>query len=86
MRTHAHRPRLDAESQRLLRDLTEVTSLPRGGPIPAWQSARLNARYHAALRLAEIVLRATSVEHQPGTVAQGSWWSRLHVRVLGQTL
>ena len=30
---------------------------------------RLNARYHAALRLAELVLRATSVEHESGTVA-----------------
>ncbi len=65
-------PRVDAEAQRmlrrLLRDLTEVTSLRRGDPVPAWQPTRLNARYHAALRLAEIVLRATSVEHQPGTV------------------
>lgn len=65
-------PRVDAESQRmlrrLLRDFTEVTSLSRGDPIPAWQPTRLNARYHAALRLAEIVLGATSVEHQPGGV------------------
>jgi 5-methylcytosine-specific restriction enzyme subunit McrC len=66
-------PRVDAESQhmlrRLLRDFTEVTSLSRADPIPVWQPSRLNARYHAALRLAEIVLRATSVEHQVGTVA-----------------
>ena len=65
-------PRVDAGSQRmlrrLLRDFSEVTSLSRGDPIPAWQPTRLNARYHAALRLAEIVLRATSVEHQPGSV------------------
>ena len=65
-------PRVDAESQRmlrrLLRDFTEVTSLSRGDPIPAWQPARPNARYHAALRLAEIVLRATSVEHESGGV------------------
>jgi 5-methylcytosine-specific restriction enzyme subunit McrC len=63
-------PRVDAESQhrlrRLLRDFSDVTSLSRGDLIPAWQPTRLNARYHAALRLAEIVLRATSVEHQAG--------------------
>jgi hypothetical protein len=29
----------------------------------------LNARYHTALRLAELVLRATSAEHAAGTVA-----------------
>jgi len=65
-------PRVDAESQRmlrrLLRDFSEVASLPRGDPIPAWQPARLNARYHVALRLAEIVLHATSVEHDAGGV------------------
>ena len=66
-------PRVDAESQRmlrrLLRDFTDVTPLHRGEQIPGWQATRLNARYHAALRLAELVLRATSVEHESGTVA-----------------
>ena len=66
-------PRVDAESQhmlrRLLRDFTDVTPLHRGEQIPGWQATRLNARYHPALRLAELVLRATSVEHEFGTVA-----------------
>jgi 5-methylcytosine-specific restriction enzyme subunit McrC len=66
-------PLVDAESQRmlrrLLRDLSDVTPLHRGDQIPDWQATRLNARYHAALRLAELVLRATSVEHGSGTVA-----------------
>jgi 5-methylcytosine-specific restriction enzyme subunit McrC len=66
-------PRVDAESQRmlrrLLRDFTDVTPLRRGEQIPGWQATRLNARYHAALRLAELVLRATSVEHESGPVA-----------------
>ena len=66
-------PRVDAESQRmlrrLLRDFSDVTPLHRGEQIPGWQATRLNARYHAALRLAELVLRATSVEHESGTVA-----------------
>ena len=63
-------PRVDAESQRmlrrLLRDFADVTPLSRGDPVPSWQPSRLNARYHTALRLAELVLRATSVEHGPG--------------------
>ena len=55
--------------RRLLRDFSDVTPLHRGEQIPGWQATRLNARYHAALRLAELVLRATSVEHESGTVA-----------------
>ena len=66
-------PGVDAESQRmlrrLLRDFADVTPLSRGDPVPAWQPTRLNARYHTALRLAELVLRATSVEHGSGGVA-----------------
>jgi 5-methylcytosine-specific restriction enzyme subunit McrC len=66
-------PRVDAESQRmlrrLLRDFADVTPLSRGDPIPAWRPTRLNIRYHAALRLAELVLRATSAEHDRGGVA-----------------
>jgi 5-methylcytosine-specific restriction enzyme subunit McrC len=66
-------PRVDPESsrmlRRLLRDFTGVGSIPHGDPIPAWQPTRLNTRYHTALRLAELVLRATSVEHEAGFVA-----------------
>ena len=66
-------PLVDAESQRmlrrLLRDFSDVTPLHRREQIPGWQATKLNARYHAALRLAELVLRATSVEHKSGTVA-----------------
>jgi 5-methylcytosine-specific restriction enzyme subunit McrC len=66
-------PRVDAESlhrlRRLLRDFGDVTPISRGDPVPGWQPTRLNARYHAALRLAELVLRATSVEHESGGVA-----------------
>ena len=40
--------------------LAGVSSLRRGAPLPAWQPTRLNARYHAALRLAELVLRNSS--------------------------
>jgi len=66
-------PRVGAGSQhmlrRLLRDFADVTPLSRGDQVPAWQATRLNARYHMALRLAELVLRATSVEHERGGVA-----------------
>ena len=68
-----HVPGVDPESslrlRRLLREFGDVTPLDRRDPIPSWQSTRLNLRYHAALRFAELVLRATSVEHGPGGVA-----------------
>lgn len=56
---------------RLLRlrvQLAEITPIPRGHPLPAWRSSRLNTRYHDALRLADLVLRGASVEHRPGDV------------------
>jgi 5-methylcytosine-specific restriction enzyme subunit McrC len=55
--------------RRLLREFADVTSLARRDPVPAWQATRLNARYQSSLRLAELVLRATSFEHVPGDVA-----------------
>jgi 5-methylcytosine-specific restriction enzyme subunit McrC len=66
-------PRVDEESSRmlrhLLRDFADVSVIGRGDPVPSWQPTRLNVRYHTALRLAGLVLRATSVEHSAGTVA-----------------
>jgi 5-methylcytosine-specific restriction enzyme subunit McrC len=66
-------PGVDAQSQRmlrrLLRDFADVMPLSWHDPLPAWQPTRLNARYHTALRLAELVLRATSAEHGSGAVA-----------------
>jgi 5-methylcytosine-specific restriction enzyme subunit McrC len=66
-------PRVDEESarmlRRLLREFGDVTPVPRGDPVPAWTPSRLNARYHVALRLAGLILRATSVEHSAGRVA-----------------
>ncbi|WP_131738698.1 McrC family protein [Actinomadura roseirufa] len=66
-------PGVDAQSARMLRhvlrDFADVSPLARRDPIPTWLPTRLNARYHTALRLAELVLRATSAEHGPGGVA-----------------
>lgn len=53
---------------RLRARLAEITPIRRGDVLPAWQRSRLNTRYHNALRLAELVLRAASVEHHPGSV------------------
>jgi 5-methylcytosine-specific restriction enzyme subunit McrC len=61
-------PRSALMLRRLLRDFADVTPLDRRDPVPAWQPTRLNARYHTALRVAELVLRATSVEQGSGGV------------------
>lgn len=52
----------------LTRQLVDVETPVRGQLLPVWQPSRLNARYHVALRLAEIVLRGTSVEQGDGDV------------------
>ncbi|MEV4094785.1 McrC family protein [Streptosporangium saharense] len=48
--------------------LADITLIGRGHESPTWRPTRLNARYHKALRLAELVLRGASVEHRPGDV------------------
>jgi len=68
--------RLDEESVRRLRRLrvrlADVSAVPSGAPLPAWNLTRLNSRYHNALRLAEIVWRATALDQAYGsTVGNG---------------
>ncbi|MFD4343798.1 McrC family protein [Streptomyces coelicoflavus] len=46
--------------------LADVTPVVRGQELPGWRPTRLNARYHQALRLAEVCLRGASAEHSPG--------------------
>lgn len=46
--------------------LAEVTPFVRGQAILRWQPNRLNARYHNALNMADLVLRGASAEHLPG--------------------
>lgn len=48
--------------------LSDVTRLRRGVSLPTWQPNRLTARYHVALRLAELVADSASVERTVGTV------------------
>jgi 5-methylcytosine-specific restriction enzyme subunit McrC len=57
-------PQTLVQLRRLLREFSDVASIRRGDPVPAWHANRLNARYHVALRLAELVLRATSAEYE----------------------
>ncbi|MBT1636778.1 McrC family protein [Clavibacter michiganensis] len=47
--------------------LAEVSVLPSGGVVPAWQPSRLNSRYHSALRFAESILRRIA----PSTTGDG---------------
>ena len=72
-------PRLTAgvrqQLHKVLLRLGDVTPLVRGRPVPPWTPTRLNARYHVALRLAEVVLAASSFEQ-----ARGSLLERVPVR------
>ncbi|GLY85974.1 McrC family protein [Actinoallomurus iriomotensis] len=53
--------------RRLLLRLDGVEPLTPGRSLPNWTPSRLNARYHSALRLAELVLRGGSYELDDGT-------------------
>ncbi|HZJ50870.1 MAG TPA: restriction endonuclease [Actinomycetota bacterium] len=65
-------PRVPVEVRRRLVRLAskmfDVTELVRGHGLPQWTPSRLNVRYHVALRLAEMVLHATSAEQVSGPV------------------
>jgi 5-methylcytosine-specific restriction enzyme subunit McrC len=48
--------------------LAGVSTPKRGANLPSWHPNRLNQRYHAVLRLAEVIWQATSPEHVPGSL------------------
>ncbi len=48
--------------------LADVSNCASRGPLPVWHPTRLNARYHDALSLAQIVLSNGSIEHEPGQI------------------
>lgn len=64
-------PRIDEHARKHLlsqrQRLSEFTTVVRQ-KLPKWQPSRFNERYHRAVRLAEIVWRATSPEHAPGVL------------------
>ena len=51
----------------------ESAELRRGASLPTWQQTRLNARYHGALRLSEIILRYAAAEPGPGGIEVASF-------------
>jgi 5-methylcytosine-specific restriction enzyme subunit McrC len=51
----------------LLSRLQGVSRLVPRRPLPTWRRSRLNARYHTALSLAELILRGASYELDDGT-------------------
>lgn len=53
---------------RLAARLDEVSPLVPGRQLPSWRPTRLNVRYQAAVRLAELVLRGGSFELAAGQV------------------
>ena len=65
-------PTLPSDIRRRLRGLrlvfADIAPLRRGAPLPTWQPSRLNARYHDALWLADVVLRNNSLDHPDGSV------------------
>lgn len=52
--------------QRLRLQLVGVAELERGARLPTWLPSRLNVRYHAPLRLAELILAGDSFEQRVG--------------------
>jgi 5-methylcytosine-specific restriction enzyme subunit McrC len=62
-RTHLRRTR-----QRLIGVTPLPAAAPVAMPLPAWHPTRLNAHYHPALCLAELVLRGGSFELETGSV------------------
>jgi 5-methylcytosine-specific restriction enzyme subunit McrC len=60
------RPEVLSRLRQLKGKLDAVTRLPAGAPLPQWKPSRMNVRYHAVLRLAELVLRNSSAEAGEG--------------------
>jgi 5-methylcytosine-specific restriction enzyme subunit McrC len=59
--------------RRLKGKLDAVTRLQSGAPLPPWRASRMNLRYHAALRLAEVILRNASAEAGDGKQQSASF-------------
>lgn len=66
-------PRTRVRLRGVRQDLADVTLHVRGTPLPTWTPTRLNARYHVALWLAELILRGNAVDQAPGDVRLGGF-------------
>ena len=60
------RPEVLSRLRQLKGKLDAVTRLPAGAPLPPWTPSRMNVRYQAVLRLAELILRNSSAEPGEG--------------------
>jgi 5-methylcytosine-specific restriction enzyme subunit McrC len=60
------RPDVLSRLRQLKGKLDAVTRLQSGAPLPPWRATRMNLRYHAVLRLAEVILRNSSAEAGEG--------------------
>nr|WP_253182766.1 McrC family protein [Arthrobacter sp. SW1] len=60
------RPEVLSRLRRLGGKLDGAAPLTPGAPLPPWQATRMNLRFHAALRLAEVILRNCSAEAGDG--------------------
>jgi 5-methylcytosine-specific restriction enzyme subunit McrC len=60
------RPEVLSRLRQLKGRLDAVTRLQSGAPLPPWRASRMNVRYHAALRLSEVILRNASAEAGEG--------------------
>ncbi len=60
------RPEVLGRLRQLKGKLDGVTRLPAGAPVPRWKPTRMNLRYHAVLRLADLILRNASAEAGEG--------------------
>lgn len=61
------RPEVLGRLRQLKGKLDAVTRLRAGSPVPPWTPTRMNLRYHAVLRLAELILRNASAEAGEGS-------------------
>ncbi len=68
LRVPGVKPRTRARLRRLRQALADVTLPVRGAPLPRWSPSRLNARYHVALWLAELILDGNAVDQTPGDI------------------
>ncbi len=66
LRTPGVPPAARTGLQRIRLQLADVTPLPARAVLPEWRPSRLNSRYHAPLRLAELILQGDSLEQRRG--------------------